>query len=268
VTNVTGGTAVAPPCVVNPRPEIVLPPGFALRIDYDPESSPASLLITAYRDDAPVGQAHVAPRDVGHRLRLELEMEPTDAAETLSAPRLRLTPQRAMRAILMEAVRAPVQPRELLPRIEEPLDIESRDIVSELSAAEERATTPPGLTALQELTRDGALRHAPMHDGREGIHAPNALVWLNNGTAVVLPCPPPGARPLASAAAHVGRRLRDDVVGDHRAWSKMQRALRALVGMATELVSNPLRLREADESWISWRASWRAVQHPTGAGER
>jgi hypothetical protein len=32
---------------VNLRPEIVLPPGFALRIDYDPESSPASLLITA-----------------------------------------------------------------------------------------------------------------------------------------------------------------------------------------------------------------------------
>ena len=29
---------------VNPRPEIVLPPGFALRIDYDPESVPASLL--------------------------------------------------------------------------------------------------------------------------------------------------------------------------------------------------------------------------------
>ena len=72
--------AVAPRCIVNPRPEIVLPPGFALRIDYDPESSPASLLITAYHDDAPVGQAHLDPRDVGRRLRLDVEAT-DDAAE-------------------------------------------------------------------------------------------------------------------------------------------------------------------------------------------
>ena len=256
-----------PPCVVNPRPEIVLPPGFALRIDYDPDSSPASLLITAYRDDAPVGQAHVDPRDVGHRLRLELEMEATGATSTVSEPRLRLTPQRAMRAILMEAVREPVPPREMLPRVEESPDMVASAVVSESSPAVDVVPAHPSLTALQEVTRDIVRRDAPPHYGREGFHAPNTLVWLDNGTAVVLPSAPPPTRPLATVAAHVGRRLRDEVMGDDRAWSKMQRALRALAGLAAELVPNPLRLREADESWISWRASWRAAQHPTGASE-
>ena len=50
---------------MSPRPEIVLPPGFALRIDYDPESSPASLLITAYRDDV-VGRRYPSENESYH----------------------------------------------------------------------------------------------------------------------------------------------------------------------------------------------------------
>jgi hypothetical protein len=118
---------------VTPRPEIVLPPGFALRIDYDPESSPASLLITAYRDDAPVGQAHLDPREVGRRLRLEVESD--GATSPAHCPRLRLTPQRAMRAIVMDAAQEPAPPREL-PPVEPP--------------------EHPAMTALRVLALEGA----------------------------------------------------------------------------------------------------------------
>jgi hypothetical protein len=210
---------------VNPRPEIVLPPGFALRIDYDPESSPASLLITAYRDDAPVAQAHLDPRDVGQRLRLEVE-EGDGATAAANEPRLRLTPQRAMRAIVMGAVHEPAPPRELQPPVEEP-------------------PVHPAMAALQELARDGALADTADYDS--GPHATNALVWLDNGTAVVLP---------------------DDALATERPWTRMQRALRALSMAAVDLLGDPLRLREADgESWPSWRASWRGVHQPSGASE-
>lgn len=141
-----------PPCLVNPRPEIVLPPGFALRIDYDPESSPASLLITAYHDDAPVGQAHLDPRDVGHRLRLEVEED--GAMASAHELRLRLTPQRAMRAIVMGAVRAPRS--ELLVTVEEKAD-EPRAIVAATLVLP--AQDPPAhaaMDALRELARQGA----------------------------------------------------------------------------------------------------------------
>jgi hypothetical protein len=143
---------------VNPRPEIVLPPGFALRIDYDPASSPASLVITAYRDDAPVGQAHLDPREVGHRLRLEVEGD--GAMFNGHQPRLRLTPQRATRAIEMGAVLAPAPQREPLPAIEQQVE-ESRELPPDVvvSAAELRLAEPPAhaaMDALRELAREGA----------------------------------------------------------------------------------------------------------------
>ena len=147
---------------MNPRPEIVLPPGFALRIDYDPESSPASLLITAYHDDAPVGQAHLDPRDVGHRLRLDVEED--GATASAHGPRLRLTPQRAMRAIVMGAVRVRAPEREL------PVSVE-------VKAEEPRATVamppvlpardPPAhaaMDALRELARQGAFAESGSRD--------------------------------------------------------------------------------------------------------
>jgi len=215
-----------PPCVVNPRPEIVLPPGFALRIDYDPESSPASLLITAYRDDAPVGQAHVDPRDIGHRLRLDVEAG-VDGAGTSHETRLRLTPQRAMRAIVMSAVHAPAPEREQPPPVE-------------ASAAH------PAMAALHEMARDGALEDDCQYD-TANPHAANALVWLNDGTAVVLP---------------------EELPETERPWVRVHRALRALSVAAVDLFGNPLRLRDADgDAWPSWRASWRAVQQASGAGE-
>jgi len=151
---------------VNPRPEIVLPPGFALRIDYDPESSPASLLITAYRDDAPVGQAHVDPREVGQRLRLEVESG-GDGVRDERLPRLRLTPQRAMHAIVMEAVKEPAPS-------------------AEPSPSADRPPPHPAMAALHELARDGALEDECHYD-TDNPRAMNALVWLKSGTAVVLP---------------------------------------------------------------------------------
>ncbi|HEX5972048.1 MAG TPA: hypothetical protein VFY85_08990 [Gemmatimonadaceae bacterium] len=151
---------------MNPRPEIVLPPGFALRIDYDPESSPASLLITAYRDDAPVGQAHVDPREVGQRLRLEVEPG-GDGARDEPGARLRLTPQRAMRAIMMDAVTSSVPPHEPPPSAEAP-------------------SPHPAMAALHELAREGELVDECHYD-TDNPRAMNALVWLKGGMAVVLP---------------------------------------------------------------------------------
>jgi hypothetical protein len=139
-----------PPWTVNPRPEIVLPPGFALRIDYDPESSPASLLITAYRDDAPVGQAHVDPREVGQRLRLDVADE-TAPPSTTHELRLRLTPQRAQRAIVMDAVRDSAPSRAVVDAVEEAPPLPVQPAIPELPAmqtlpavsASPIAPTPP-----------------------------------------------------------------------------------------------------------------------------
>lgn len=235
---------------VNPRPEIVLPPGFALRIDYDPAASPASLLITAYRDDAPVGQAHVDPREVGLRLRLELE---DDAATQPHEPRLRLTPSRAVRAIVMGSVQEPVPPREVLapaaePQVAAPLEVRSEPLLepSGERLAESPAQPHAALAALHELAREGALvaNEALLDDD---LQRPlNALVWLQNGSAVVLPSQDP--RP------------------EEPSLSPLQRAFRALSG-AAELLANPLRSRDAEESWTSWRASWRSAPQTGGAGE-
>jgi len=215
-----------PPCVVNPRPEIVLPPGFALRIDYDPESSPASLLITAYQDDAPVGQAHLDPRAVGHRLRLDVEAS-NGAGDGAPETRLRLTPQGAMHAILMSAVHEPTPQRELPAPADEP-------------------HAHPAMAALHELARDGVLED-DCHYDTASPHATNALVWLDNGTAVVLP---------------------DQLLDTERPWARVHRALRALSVVAVDLFGNPLRLRDADgDAWPSWRASWRGVQQASGASE-
>jgi hypothetical protein len=186
---------------VNPRPEIVLPPGFALRIDYDPESSPASLLITAYRDDAPVGQAHVDPREVGQRLRLEIETG-GDGPEA-ERPRLRLTPQRGMRAIVMDVVHGPPP------------------------VTDEQAHHP-AMAAVHELAREGSLGDECHYD-TDNPRAMNALVWLQGGSAVVLP---------------------DAVVEGHTRSPWMQRALRAFSLAAVDLLGmplrNPLRLRDVD----------------------
>lgn len=42
--------------------EIILPPGFSLRIDYDPDRAPMSLLVSVFHDGEWVGEAHVNPR--------------------------------------------------------------------------------------------------------------------------------------------------------------------------------------------------------------
>jgi len=212
VTKITGGMAVALAMPVNPRPEIVLPPGFALRIDYDPESSPASLLITAYRDDAPVGQAHLDPREVGQRLRLEVDLDDA-AASGASEQRLRLTPQRAMRAIVMGAVHEPAPPRALHPPAEEGV------AVTRASEVVPDAHTPPAMEVLRELARAGAFDECVDVDGE-------------------------------------------------RPWSRIQRVLRAISGVAVDLLGDPLRLRAAEVAgWPSWRESWRAVHQASGASE-
>ena len=265
-----------PPWSVNPRPEIVLPPGFALRIDYDPESSPASLLITAYRDDAPVGQAHVDPREVGQRLRLDVADE-TTSASTARELRLRLTPQRAQRAIVMEAVREPAQAREGVEAVEKASPLPAQAATSELPVVQAQPamsqplaiptqSSHPALEALHQLARDGVPEDLRGYDG-DGPRAHNALVWLNNGTAVVLPS---GSRPrpLHAFATRVGRQLREEVAGEERSWWRVQRALRALSGLAADLLGNPLQLRDAEtEGWPSWRVSWRGAHPASGAGE-
>jgi len=257
VIQLTGGMAVAPARTVNPRPEIVLPPGFALRIDYDPESSPASLLITAYHDDAPVGQAHVNPRDVGQRLRLDVEAENESAASD-RALRLRLTPQRAMRAIEMSAVTQPVPSRELVPQPEE-------SSASQVAALEPGLAAHPAMSAVHELARDSALGESGVWATR-ARHGTNAIVWLGNGKAVVLPSAEP-SESLTTLVARAGRQLRDELTIEEGTWSGMHRALRALSG-AVDLLVNPLRLYDANaDGWSSWRASWRGVHQPSGASE-
>ena len=256
VSQITGGMAVAPARTVNPRPEIVLPPGFALRIDYDPESSPASLLITAYHDDAPVGQAHVNPREVGQRLHLEVEAE--KGAASSRALRLRLTPQRAMRAIEMSAVTQPVPPRQLVPQPEE-------SPANQMAAHEPGSSAHPAMSAIQELEREGALGENGAWTARTR-HGTNALVWLGNGKAVVLPSAE-GSESLAGLLTLAGRQLRDELTVEDGLWSRMQHGLRAL-SSAVDLLANPLRLYDANaDGWSSWRASWRAVHQPSGASE-
>ena len=214
---------------MNPRPEIVLPPGFALRIDYDPASSPASLLITAYRDDAPVGQAHVDPREVGQRLRLEVDGVADGAAEQ-AIPRLRLTPQRGMRAIVMNAVHEPTSERERHAAGEEPADspLLRNEAPGPLPSHVVGEAPHAAMAALHELARDGALEDECHYD-TDNPRAMNALVWLKCGTAVVLP---------------------DAAMDGEPRWTRMQRALRAFSTAAVDLVGNPLRnplrLRDVD----------------------
>jgi len=238
---------------VNPRPEIVLPPGFSLRIDYDPAASPASLLITAFRDETPVGQAHVDPREVGLRLRLELADE--DGAGSAPEPRLRLTPSRALRAIEMGTVQQPVAPREVAtPAAESPVlaSPEARaeapaPVTARIAAfAESPVERHAALEALHELAREGALGASVSHAADDSQRPLNALVWLENGSALVLPSREP--KPEESSL------------------SPFHRALRALSG-AAELLASPLRLRGVDEGWASWRAGWRSAPHAGGASE-
>lgn len=232
---------------MNPRPEIVLPPGFALRIDYDPAASPESLLITAYRDATPVGQAHVDPREVGLRLRLDLE--DADAASASDEPRLRLTPSRAMRAIAMGAVQQPVPPREVVApavesRAESPVEAVSGPVAESGALLHEEPHA--ALAALHELAREGALGANVPRMGDETQRPLNALVWLENGSALVLPSREP--KP------------------EEPSLTPFQRALRAL-SSAAELLTNPLHLREAEEGWASWLAGWRSAPQAGGAGE-
>jgi hypothetical protein len=201
---------------VNPRPEIVLPPGFALRIDYDPESSPASLLITAYRDDAPVGQAHLDPRDVGHRLRLEIEKD--SAMANPDEPRLRLTPERAVHAIVMHSVIATAPQREILPSVDEHAE-DARPATEAEERPAQEPTAHAAMDAVRELAREGAFDETSASD-------------------------------------------------EERPWSRLQRALRAFSAVTADLLGNPLRLRDVETAGSpSWRASWRDVQQPSGAGE-
>ena len=261
--HLTGGMAVAPARTVNPRPEIVLPPGFALRIDYDPESSPASLLITAYHDDAPVGQAHVAPRDVGQRLRLDVEAE--NGSATGRSLRLRLTPQRAMRAIDMSAVMEPAPPREVLPEVDDAPLTQAAAAEGQEQVTILESPAHPAMSAVHALAREGALVESGIAEGR-ARHGRNALVWLGGGKAVVLPSAEPSAS-LSAVVARAGRQLRDELTIEEGPWTTMQRALRSLSG-AVDLLVNPLRLYDENpDGWSSWRASWRGVHQASGASE-
>jgi hypothetical protein len=262
VTEITRGMAVAPAWPVTPRPEIVLPPGFALRIDYDPASSPASLLITAYLDDAPVGQAHLDPRAVGQRLRLDVTSSngPATSGAVAREPKLRLTPQGAMTAIEMEAVRAPAPRRELMPA---PPASSAPDDVARADAAPAGAApadaTPgdiaplnDGATAeLRRIAREGYIDS--WWEDERASHPTNALVWLENGTGLVLPAVAIRPRP-ATLTARVAALLR---------------GLRAGASdMASDLLASPPRFRRFDPAgWASWRASWRAAHEPSGAGD-
>jgi hypothetical protein len=42
--------------------EIILPPGYSLRIDYDPEKAPVSLTVSVFRDGQWIGAANVNPQ--------------------------------------------------------------------------------------------------------------------------------------------------------------------------------------------------------------
>jgi hypothetical protein len=42
--------------------EIILPPGYSIRIDYDPDKAPVSLTVSVFRDGRWVGAANVSPR--------------------------------------------------------------------------------------------------------------------------------------------------------------------------------------------------------------
>ena len=235
----TNGMAVAPVHLVNLRPEIVLPPGFSLRIDYDPARSPASLTVTAFQDDTPVGQAHLNPREVGLRLRLEVKRDDaTPAAEPAQRePRLRLTPRNAALAIEMEAIPPSATPTEDARAAEPEPSATSAPVPSPPTVAE--ATSHPGMEELYCMARDAApdsWRRDEWNRHTAPLHASNALVWLENGSAVVLP----------SVSA-------PDVEGMR---SRVMDALRALTVLATELLSSPLRPRVLDPPGLaSSRAS-------------
>jgi hypothetical protein len=252
---------------VTPRPEIVLPPGFALRIDYDPASSPASLLITAYLDDTPVGQAHLDPRVVGQRLRLDVAVPIGSATSGAAArePKLRLTPQGAMTAIEMEAVRAPAPQRELMPAPPAssapaavaradlaPADVAPADAAPADAAPGDIAPLNDGATAELRLIADEARTDSWWEDERAS-HPTNALVWLENGTGVVLPAVAVRPRP-ATLTARVAALLH---------------GLRAGASdVANDLLASPPRFRLSDPAgWASWRASWRAAHEPSGTGD-
>ena len=220
----------------------MLPPGFALRIDYDPAASPASLLITALRDETVVGQAHVDPREVGLRLRLELaEGVPADRAD---ASQLRLTPQRAMHAIRMDAVTTPRPTVATSPGTDTALHSSASDAPATASTA----AAEEAMAALHELARGGQLHARTEQTEDIGPQRPlNALVWLDHGRALVLPAP--------------------EAEPEEQPWARVQRAIRAVSEAAAELLRDPLRLREAEDGWASWRASWRAAQPASGASE-
>jgi hypothetical protein len=42
--------------------EIILPPGYSIRIDYDPDKAPVSLTVAVFRDGRWIGAANVSPR--------------------------------------------------------------------------------------------------------------------------------------------------------------------------------------------------------------
>jgi hypothetical protein len=252
---------------VTPRPEIVLPPGFALRIDYDPASSPASLLITAYLDDAPVGQAHLDPRAVGQRLRLEVANPdgPATSGSVAREPKLRLTPQGAMTAIEMEAVRAPAPQRELMPApppSSAPADVARADAAPADAAPADAAAAdaapgdiaPLNDAATAELRRIAGEGYTDSWwEDERASHPTNALVWLENGTGVVLPAVAIRPRP-ATLTARVAALLRE---------------LRAGASdVASDLLASPPRFRLFDPAgWAGWRASWRAAHEPSGTGD-
>jgi len=72
---------------------------------------------------------------------------------------------------------------------------------------------------------------------------------------------------LAGQLEELHQSLVDSGRPEDEAWARVQRAIRAVSEAAAELLRDPLRLREAEDGWASWRASWRAAQPASGASE-
>jgi hypothetical protein len=43
------------------HPEIALPPGYSIQLDYDPDASPLTLRVSVFRNEERIGEAHLIP---------------------------------------------------------------------------------------------------------------------------------------------------------------------------------------------------------------
>jgi hypothetical protein len=179
---------------VSLRPEIVLPPGCSVRIDYDPDRGQSSLTVRAFRDGAWVGSAHLSPR-LAHRdkglqrvidvlTRRGAASVPDGGAEAEFEWPPEAEPRRA------EREQPPREPAAPLPE-----------------RAEERPPRPMPTSAPRwEAPSSEVFALRADMDLETHAHAStpstgNVLVRLPNGTAVVLPgAPPDDPSPLRDRA--------------------------------------------------------------------